>query len=117
MDVTYPHKLPDLPKADLAKMLDLCTRLPGLNDELTPVMAWAFILSHPACPEMTKDDFDGIKKDLKPKVACYGFGAVLENFEVEDAIHKVLTTKNAPTTQAGGAMEWEMVTRAAVPMQ
>lgn len=72
MDVMYPHKLPSLPKPDLARMLDLCTQLPGLNDELTPVMAWAFILSHPACPEMTEDDFDGIKKDLQPKVACYG---------------------------------------------
>jgi len=73
MDVQYPHKLPDLPKPDLVRMLNLCAQLPGLNEELTPVMAWAFILSHPACPEMTKVDFDAIRDDLKPKVACYGY--------------------------------------------
>lgn len=116
MDVEYPHKMPDLPKPDLAKMLNLCARLPGLNEhgsngELTPVMAWAFILTHPACPDMTQEDFEAIKDDLKPKVACYGFGAVLENFEVEDAIHKVLTVKNVRIPQVGMDMEWDMVSR------
>jgi hypothetical protein len=73
MDVEYPHKMPDLPKPDLARMLNLCASLPGLKEELTPVMAYSFILSHPACPEMTKSDFEAIRDDLKPKVACYGY--------------------------------------------
>lgn len=45
--------------------------------------------------------------------SLFRFGAVLENFEVEDAIHKVLTTKNANATSNAEAMEnWDMVTRA-----
>jgi hypothetical protein len=69
----YPHKVPDLPKPDLVKMLNLCYNLPGLNEEITPVMAWAEILNHPRCTELTKEDFEELKNDLKPKVACYGY--------------------------------------------
>jgi len=72
MQVQYGHKLPDLPKPDLMKMLLLCARLPGLGDELTPVMAWARVLSHQAAGQFTRSDFESICEDLRSKVVCYG---------------------------------------------
>jgi len=104
MDEVYPHKMPELPKPDLVRMFNICAALPGLNDEVTPVMAWATILSHPRCEEMGKDDFDVVKTDLKAKVRCYGFGAVLETFEVRDALMSVMSGKGAFVSQMN--MEW-----------
>jgi hypothetical protein len=70
-DENYPHKMPDLGMADLMTLLDLSNRLP-LDGEITPVMAWAGIRSHPRFWELNTGDFDGLKEDLKAKVRCYG---------------------------------------------
>jgi hypothetical protein len=74
MDLMYePEKMmADLPKPDLARMLQLSKKLAKLSDQVTPVMAFAFILSHPRCPELRKDQFDRIREDLRPRVTCYG---------------------------------------------
>jgi hypothetical protein len=72
MEKMHPHKLPDLAKPDLAKMLNLCPALPVNDQELTPVMAWAFLLAHPRCPDLTQNDLEALKTELKPKVTCYG---------------------------------------------
>jgi len=104
MDVPYPHKMPELPKPDLVRMLNICAALPGLNDEVTPVMAWAAILAHPRCEDMNLHDFEAVKTDLKAKVRCYGFGAVLEDFEIRDAIMAVLSGKDPQSSQM--TMEW-----------
>jgi hypothetical protein len=72
LEVKYGHQLPDLPKPDLSRMLNLCAKLPGLSREVTPVMAWSFILQHPRAVELTEGDLELIKVDLKDKVACYG---------------------------------------------
>ena len=68
---TYPHKMPDLGMGDLMTLLDLSNRLP-LDGEITPVMAWAGIRSHPRFWELNVGDFNGLKEDLKAKVRCYG---------------------------------------------
>jgi hypothetical protein len=81
----YPHQMPDVAMPDLMKLLDLSNRLP-LDGEITPIMAWATILQHPRFGELTKENFETIKGDLLAKVRCYGFGAVLEEFEVQDAL-------------------------------
>jgi len=110
MDKQYPHRLPDMPKPDLAKMLNLCASLPGLNEEVTPVMAWAYILGHPRCQELSQDDFNALKKDLKPKVVCYGFGAVMEDFDLKDALTKILASKHSSSLSVTGSdMDWEMI--------
>jgi hypothetical protein len=76
MEVKYPFQLPDLAKPDLSRMLNLCAKLPGLSQEVTPIMAWACILQHPRAVELTEVDVEGIKADLKDKVACYGYVCV-----------------------------------------
>jgi len=101
-DLPFGHSLPhangtaqktwDLSKSDLANLLDLSKRL-NLDGEITPVMAWGMILGHPRFSELTAEDFEKICDDLKPKVRCYGFGAVLEEFEVRDALESLFFTK------------------------
>jgi hypothetical protein len=94
----------DVSKPDLANLLDLSKRL-NLDGEITPVMAWGMILAHPRFSEMRTSDFEHICAELGGKVRCYGyvsvffvslwrtddvrFGAVLEEFEVRDALESV----------------------------
>lgn len=73
MDVEYPHQMPDLPKPDLARMLNLCAEIPELGDELTPIKAWAMILAHPDAMHLTAWDFQAIRNDLKPRCVCHGY--------------------------------------------
>ncbi|KAK3366886.1 hypothetical protein B0T24DRAFT_535281 [Lasiosphaeria ovina] len=82
----------ELSKGDLATLLDLSKRL-NLDGEITPVMAWGMVLAHPRLGELKVDDFARMSEELRGKVRCYGFGAVMEEFEVRDAIENVLSTK------------------------
>ncbi|KAF2252789.1 hypothetical protein BU26DRAFT_515236 [Trematosphaeria pertusa] len=88
----YPHQMPDIAMPDLMKLLDLSNRLP-LDGEITPIMAWAMILQDQKFKELSKEDVQQIKGELLAKVRCYGFGAVLEEFEVRDALMTVLAGK------------------------
>jgi hypothetical protein len=101
----------DLSKGDLANLLDLSKRL-NLDGEITPVMAWGMVLSNPRFAELSSRDFHTLSDELKGKIRCYGyvypplggiwlmesfsFGAVLEEFEVRDAIESVFSTKPDP---------------------
>ncbi|TRX96574.1 hypothetical protein FHL15_002476 [Xylaria flabelliformis] len=89
----------ELSKGDLTTLLDLSKRL-DLDGEITPVMAWGMILGHPRLTELTHKDFEKITDDLKGKVRCYGFGAVMEEFEVRDSLNAVLSAK--PEATIGG---------------
>ncbi|KAL2030319.1 hypothetical protein VTO58DRAFT_107673 [Aureobasidium pullulans] len=88
----YGHRMPDLKAPDLMKLLDLSAQLP-LEGELTPVMAWLLLLQNSRVSEMTAQDFELVKADLAGKVRCYGFGAVLEEFEVRDALSNLFIAK------------------------
>jgi hypothetical protein len=84
-DVPFGHHLPipgddgeikqktwDLSKGDLANLLDLSKRL-NLDGEITPVMAWGMLLSHPRFSEFTIEDFKGVLDNLSGKIRCYGY--------------------------------------------
>ncbi|OBT80510.1 hypothetical protein VF21_00855 [Pseudogymnoascus sp. 05NY08] len=89
-----PHeglKTWDLQKGDLANLLDLSMRL-NLDGEITPVMAWGMVLGHPRFGELAAREFEMVVEELRPKVRCYGFGAVLEEFEVRDAMENMFST-------------------------
>ncbi|KAF2013126.1 hypothetical protein BU24DRAFT_434247 [Aaosphaeria arxii CBS 175.79] len=90
----YPHQMPDIQMPDLMKLLDLSNRLP-LDGEITPIMAWAMILQDQKFHQLTAEDFSVLKGELLAKVRCYGFGAVLEEFEVRDALMTVLTARHS----------------------
>lgn len=69
----YPHKMPDLNKPDLLRLLEASTKLPGMDGgELTPVMAWMRILKDERARQMSAKDFALVKTDLLSKVRCYG---------------------------------------------
>ncbi|GAB1311434.1 hypothetical protein MFIFM68171_01644 [Madurella fahalii] len=82
----------ELSKADLATLLDLSKRL-DLDGEITPVMAWGMVLAHPRLGELKAEDFARLTEELGSKVRCYGFGAVMEEFEVRDALESILSAK------------------------
>jgi hypothetical protein len=67
----YPHKMPDVPAADLTKLFDLSKKL-DLDGELTPVMAWNLIKEHERFGELGVEDFERLGRDLKTKTRCYG---------------------------------------------
>ncbi|KAL5427250.1 hypothetical protein PMIN04_001522 [Paraphaeosphaeria minitans] len=94
---TYPHQMPDIAMPDLMKLLDLSNRLP-LDGEITPIMAWVMVLKEPRLAELSKADVEGIKGELLAKVRCYGFGAVLEEFEVRDAMMAAFAKKGSGNT-------------------
>jgi hypothetical protein len=68
---TEGQKTWDISKSDLANLLDLSKRL-GLDGEITPVMAWGMILSHPRFSELTLENFHQTAEDLSSRVRCYG---------------------------------------------
>ncbi|KAL1636129.1 hypothetical protein SLS58_009978 [Diplodia intermedia] len=100
----YPHKMLDVSQPDLMKLLDLSHRLPTMEGEITPVMAWVSIIQDPRFAELTKEDIEAVKGDLLAKVRCYGFGAVIEEFEIRDALNSVLAAKGQ-IGAAGPALE------------
>lgn len=105
----------EISKVDLNSLLELSSKL-NLDSEVTPVMAWGMILAYPRIAELTTKDFESLTDELGSKVRCFGyvlqlflwtkldctisiasnmtrFGAVMEEFEVRDAIVNVLSTK------------------------
>ncbi|KAK3298837.1 uncharacterized protein B0H64DRAFT_439273 [Chaetomium fimeti] len=81
-----------LNKGDLTTLLDLSKRL-NLDGEITPVMAWGMVLAHPRLAELRPEDFARLAEELGGKVRCYGFGAVMEEFEVRDALENVFSMR------------------------
>jgi len=101
-ETQYPHKLPDLPSVDLVRLLESSSRLPLIDNEITPVMAWSALTRDERFYTLMPHDLEDIKHELLQKIRCYGyvggdslrctrltlarFGAVLEDFEVFDAL-------------------------------
>merc|ERR1711939_180331 len=102
----YPHKVFDLPGLELEKLLNLSAQLPIAECELPPVRAWAMIRSHPRFTELTKEECEALRDELAPKIRCYGFGAVLEDFEVRDAVAKVIANKGDYPGMEQMEMDW-----------
>lgn len=60
-----------LDKAELSVLMELSKQL-NLDGEITPVMAWGMVLSHPRFHEIHSADFQKIAEELLRKVRCYG---------------------------------------------
>ncbi|RDW74596.1 protein flbB [Aspergillus mulundensis] len=89
---TYPHKTYDLPHANLTTLLNLSRQL-VTEGQVTPIMALQALKSHDMYTRLTRDDVKLIMDTLENKVRCYGFGAVLEDFELMDCFSSVLGSK------------------------
>ncbi|KAL4920812.1 hypothetical protein BDW62DRAFT_176284 [Aspergillus aurantiobrunneus] len=91
-DQTYPHKTYDLPHANLTTLLNLSRQL-VTDGQVTPIMALQALKNHEMYSKLTRDDVKLIMDTLETKVRCYGFGAVLEDFELMDCFSSVLGSK------------------------
>lgn len=88
----YPHKTYDLPHANLNTLLNLSRQL-VTEGQITPIMALQCLKHHELYRTLTRDDVKIIMETLNSKVRCYGFGAVMEDFELADCLSSVLGTK------------------------
>ncbi|EKV19800.1 hypothetical protein PDIG_00730 [Penicillium digitatum PHI26] len=88
----YPHMAPDLPHANLTTLLNLSRQL-VTEGQITPIMALQCLKNHKLYTELRRDDIKIVMDTLNTKVRCYGFGAVVEDFELIDCMSSVLGTK------------------------
>lgn len=89
---TYPHKTYDLPHANLSTLLNLSRQL-VTDGQITPIMALQHLKNHELYRTLTRGDVRIIIETLNTKVRCYGFGAVVEDFELMDCLSSVLGSK------------------------
>jgi hypothetical protein len=68
--------------------------LGGLESgQVTPVMALQSLRMHDRYHSLTRTDIENMIDAIKNKVRCYGFGAVMEDFELRDALSSIFAAK------------------------
>jgi hypothetical protein len=94
---TYEHKVPDAESVQiLNNLLNLSQTLKGTaipGGQVTPIMALQSLKGHRNYSSLTRDDVIGMIESIRSKVRCYGFGAVMEDFELRDALSSIFATK------------------------
>ncbi|KKY24134.1 putative bzip transcription factor [Phaeomoniella chlamydospora] len=94
---TYPHQVPQIPYENLMTLLNLSRRMVEQGDieggQITPIMALQHLRSHRSYKSLTKEDVQAMIDTLNSKVRCYGFGAVMEDFELLDVMTNIFATK------------------------
>lgn len=88
----YPHQTYDLPLPNLEKLLNLSRQL-ITDGQVTPIMILQSLKNHEQYRSLTRDDVKMIIETLNAKIRCYGFGAVVEDFELRDCLQNVLGAK------------------------
>jgi hypothetical protein len=102
---TYEHKVPDAESVQiLSNLLNLSQtlKLSAIpNGQVTPVMALQSLKGHRNYSTLTRDDVLSMIESIKSKVRCYGFGAVMEDFELRDALSGIFAMKPETYAQFG----------------
>ncbi|KAK6433553.1 hypothetical protein LTR95_010264 [Oleoguttula sp. CCFEE 5521] len=62
-------------------------------------MAWTMVLRDPRVTHLGEGDFAKLKAGLVAQTRCYGFGAVIEEFEVQDALSTLYAEKTGNVYQ------------------
>ena len=92
---TYDHKVPDAEMRTLQTLLDMTkaikSNIPG--GQVTPVMALQCLRGHRNYQSLTREDVMWMVESIKGNVRCYGFGAVMEDFELRDALSSIFAAK------------------------
>ena len=106
---TYPHQLPQIPMANLNTLLHLSRQIIAeghvAGGQVTPIMALQALRSHRRYHSLTRDDVVNMIEAVKNKIRCYGFGAVMEDFELRDALSSMFAAK-FEACQSGFADEY-----------
>jgi len=104
---TYPHQAPQIPFANLNVLLNLSQKIKEQGDisggQVTPIMALQSLRGHQNYSSLTRDDVRGMIESIRTKVRCYGFGAVMEDFELRDALSSIFATKPETYASFGSA--------------
>ena len=102
---TYEHKAPDAQSVQiLNNLLNLSQSLKGSaipSGQVTPIMALQSLKGHRNYTTLTRDDVLGMIDSIRSKVRCYGFGAVMEDFELRDALSSIFAMKPETYAQFG----------------
>ncbi|KAK4945249.1 hypothetical protein LTR10_015408 [Elasticomyces elasticus] len=102
---TYEHKVPDAESVQiLSNLLNLSQTLQGStipSGQVTPIMALQSLKGHRNYGSLTREDVMGMIESIRGKVRCYGFGAVMEDFELRDALSSIFATKPETYDQLG----------------
>src|SRR5690349_20802063 len=86
LEPTYEHKVPDSESDQiLTKLFNLSHTLTIPSGQVTPIMALQSLKGHRNYSSLTREDVLGMIEAIRSKVRCYGFGAVMEDFELRDA--------------------------------
>lgn len=94
---TYPHQPPQVSMQALNTLLNLSKVIKSEGyvegHQVTPIMALQSLRGHHNYQSLTRDDIIGMIDTIRNKVRCYGFGAVMEDFELRDALAAIFATK------------------------
>lgn len=98
LEPTYEHKVPDAKAIEtLNNLLNLSQIIRDTHQisggQVTPVMALQCLRGHRNYSSLTRDDVVRMIESIKGNVRCYGFGAVMEDFELRDALSIIFATK------------------------
>ncbi len=92
---TYEHRVPEAEIKTLQTLLNLSTairsEIPG--GQVTPVMALQCLRGHRNYQSLTREDVLWMIESIRGNVRCYGFGAVMEDFELRDALSSIFASK------------------------
>ncbi|CRG83085.1 hypothetical protein PISL3812_00433 [Talaromyces islandicus] len=72
-----------VPAVEFDRLFELSRKL-DLDGEITPVQAWNQIKSHSRFQDLTPAGLEALQKAISSKISCFGFGAVIEEFELSD---------------------------------
>jgi hypothetical protein len=98
LEPTYEHKVPDYKDFEtLNNLLNLSQVIRDTNQidggQVTPVMALQCLRGHRNYSTLTREDVVRMIESIKGNVRCYGFGAVMEDFELRDALTSIFAAK------------------------
>ncbi|KAL1988945.1 hypothetical protein VTN96DRAFT_6934 [Rasamsonia emersonii] len=85
----------DVPAVELDRLLQLSLSL-DLNGELTPVQAWNLIKTHPGFSKLTHERLEALRAAIAEKTECYGFGAVIDEYDLTVLIDRYLNDPSSP---------------------
>ncbi|KAL8866450.1 MAG: hypothetical protein Q9174_006296 [Haloplaca sp. 1 TL-2023] len=105
------HKYPEMANSELMKLLALSYDLPLSGPEMAPVQALQIIRSHPRASELTLRDFKSLTERLYKYMNCYGFGAVIAEYALEEELTKLFNEKDFQQSQAHGLNSFNFNTR------
>ena len=92
-----PSTAPAMEQSDLdfiESLINSADQIP-LRGEMTPVQAWTWMKQQRGRADwLCNEDWEKLWKILKAACRCYGFGAVVEKYEVEDAMHEVYIARH-----------------------